>query len=138
MKEYVVGFLFSGKKVVMIRKNRPDWQAGYLNGVGGHVEQDELPYDAMRREFYEETGYHVGHWDRFLVLKHPDAVIHFYRAFGDGRLAQTKTDEEVVYIDMAEALQDKVIPNLQWILPMAYYAVDLETVLANANYDGKS
>ena len=40
MREYVCGFLFSPdrKKVLLIRKRRPAWQAGKLNGVGGKVD----------------------------------------------------------------------------------------------------
>ena len=52
MKEYVVGFMFSEE----ILKNKPDWQAGRLNGVGGKVEPNEYPDQAMVREFEEETG----------------------------------------------------------------------------------
>jgi hypothetical protein len=37
--EYVVGFAFdTDGRVALIRKNRPEWQAGRLNGIGGHVE----------------------------------------------------------------------------------------------------
>ncbi len=39
MERYVVGFCFNGdmSKVVLIQKNRPAWQVGKLNGVGGMV-----------------------------------------------------------------------------------------------------
>lgn len=59
MKEYVLGFAFDeGKKaVVLILKDRPDWQKGKYNGIGGKVElSDESLLHAMIREFYEETG----------------------------------------------------------------------------------
>ena len=44
MKQYVVGFLFADhdQQVVLIRKLRPEWQAGKLNGV-------ELAREARRR-----------------------------------------------------------------------------------------
>ena len=37
MTKYVVGFMFSPDKqfVALIRKNRPEWQAGKLNGIAG-------------------------------------------------------------------------------------------------------
>jgi ADP-ribose pyrophosphatase YjhB (NUDIX family) len=56
--KYVCGFLFShcGKYVYLIRKKRPGWQAGYLNGVGGRVERAESYETAMLREIYEEAG----------------------------------------------------------------------------------
>ena len=55
---YVVGFLFNPDmtEVVLIKKNRPDWQKGLLNGVGGKIESGEDPITAMIREFKEETG----------------------------------------------------------------------------------
>jgi 8-oxo-dGTP pyrophosphatase MutT (NUDIX family) len=57
--EYVLGFAFTPSKggVLLIRKNRPAWQAGKFNGVGGKIEStDPTVEDAMCREFYEETG----------------------------------------------------------------------------------
>src|SRR4051812_3192633 len=55
--QYVCGFAFDLLgRLVLIRKKRPEWQAGRLNGVGGHQEPGETPEVAMAREFYEETG----------------------------------------------------------------------------------
>ena len=53
MKRYVLGFAFDPRmdRVMLIKKTRPAWQAGRLNGIGGHIEQDELSCEAMRREF---------------------------------------------------------------------------------------
>ncbi len=58
MKEYVLGFAFSKdkKEIILIEKQKPDWQKGKLNGVGGKVEIGEVPYSAMVREFEEETS----------------------------------------------------------------------------------
>lgn len=48
---YVVGFMFSSDKtlVTLIRKNRPKWMNGKLNGVGGKIEIGETPLQAMVR-----------------------------------------------------------------------------------------
>lgn len=60
MKRMVLGFAFdrANDQVLLIRKNRPDWQAGKLNGIGGHMEGGDggSTRAAMRREFAEETG----------------------------------------------------------------------------------
>jgi 8-oxo-dGTP diphosphatase len=58
MIEYTLGFALDleNQKVALIRKNRPEWQAGKLNGIGGHIEEGENPKEAQVREFYEETG----------------------------------------------------------------------------------
>ena len=55
--EYVLGFAFTKdlKQVALIRKKRPEWQAGKLNGIGGKVNINEVPLLAMVREFQEEA-----------------------------------------------------------------------------------
>src|SRR5690242_7587733 len=57
-KHYTVGFFFNEdlSKVLLIRKAKPPWQAGRLNGIGGSFEGTESPEKCMDREFLEETG----------------------------------------------------------------------------------
>lgn len=58
MTRYVLGFAFSedDRSVLLILKNRPAFQAGKWNGVGGKIEPSETAPQAMAREFREETG----------------------------------------------------------------------------------
>lgn len=60
MKRMVLGFALDlqNQQVLLIRKKRPDWQAGKLNGIGGHMDGSDggSTRAAMRREFAEETG----------------------------------------------------------------------------------
>lgn len=57
-RRFVLGFCFDigYHNVLLIEKNRPPWQAGKLNGIGGKIEEGESPSGAMVREFQEETG----------------------------------------------------------------------------------
>lgn len=126
MKHYVVGFLFNPDRthVVLIKKARPEWQAGKYNGVGGLIEPGESPKRAMCREFQEETGAGTleQFWDHFLTLTYPDATIFFFRGFDPNyQMVETKTDEEVAIVDLASLHmpQLKVIDNLRWIIPLA-------------------
>ncbi len=61
-QRFCVGFLFNPdmSQVVLIRKNRPEWQAGRLNGVGGRLEDGETPLRGMQRKFKEETAWSTG------------------------------------------------------------------------------
>jgi 8-oxo-dGTP diphosphatase len=119
MQEYACGFLFSvdRERVLLIRKRRPAWQAGKLNGIGGKIEPGETALDAMRREFHEEAGLHVADWQHVLTLRGDDWAGHFFRAFGDIDAAWAVTDELVERYPLA-ALPKDTIPNLQWMIPM--------------------
>lgn len=129
--EYVVGFLLDDQDgVALIRKNRPEWQAGRLNGIGGHVEPDERPYDAMCREFHEETGVSIRGWKRFVVMDFPGARITFFRHRVPSTIAiglRSATDEEVAVYPLHMVRDDafyRIIPNLSWLLPLAAYTAD--------------
>lgn len=127
IKEYVVGFAHDGLgNVALIRKTHPAWQAGRLNGIGGSVEKDEFPRDAMRREFLEEAGLDVEHWQLFLTIDYPDTEVRvrFYRTkLSVIELAKLKsmTDEEVVVTKSTTFTWHDHIKNLSWIVPLAVY-----------------
>ena len=127
---YVVGFLFSNdyRWVTLIRKNRPDWQAGKYNGVGGKVERGEAVQDAMVREFFEETGVKTkwDDWDEFALLQGSKGdTIYVFSAVSTPYLSavKTQTDEEVMNILVKHVLdQDEpypVVPNLPVIIRLA-------------------
>ena len=119
MQGYVCGFLFSADRgrVLLIRKRRPAWQAGKLNGVGGKIEPGETPPQAMRREFREEAELDVAEWQEVLTLTGPDWRGHFFRAFGDIDAARAITDERLEIHPVAQLPPD-TIPNLRWMIPM--------------------
>jgi 8-oxo-dGTP diphosphatase len=122
--KYVIGFLFSKDKdtVLLIRKNRPEWQKGKLNGVGGHVEEGETYADAMRREFMEEAGVDIPDWEQYCEMHFPEAIVACFKAFGDYHTKQN-TDEEL-YVIQVRNLPYNVIPNLRWLIPMAIYETE--------------
>ncbi len=122
---YVVGFLFDEQRklVLLIRKQRPAWQKGHLNGVGGKVEPDETSLQAMDREFKEEAGLVGISWGLFctIYVKNQDseeAVVDFYRATGPVMAARTQTDEHLE-IKLVPGLWHELVPNLRWLIPMA-------------------
>lgn len=141
--KYVAGFLFSAdkKNVVLIRKNKPEWQKGKLNAVGGKVEDGEVPLAAMIREFKEETGVEITNWHNFCMLTNPDWEVSFFSAFSDSIPGvKSMTDEQIVICDVLTTItsdaalfslgSSSIIPNLRWLIPMALF--DPHHVFANA------
>lgn len=132
---YCVGFAFDEKgRLALIRKSRPAWQRGKLNGIGGHVEDGERFVEAMAREFMEEAGPWLppSHWKKFLDLVGKDWHVRFFVARqAPLDLVESQTDEEIVVRDVAspyvliDVLRESV-PNLAWLIPMAQQADRLE------------
>ena len=128
MRKYALGFMFSPDRqsVVLIKKNKPDWQRGHLNGVGGKVEEGELFYQTMVREFLEETGVRRdgGHWRNFCAMTGNDWRVEcFVTFFEDYDLVRSTTDEEVGVYLVEDVLncetRNPAIPNLAWLIPLA-------------------
>lgn len=129
MTRYVVGFLHDGRRVALVAKNRPSWQVGKLNGIGGHIEGNEQSRYAMSREFSEEAGVEIPAkaWNYLLRLRCEDALIYFYSHKVPSStldLVSTKTDEEILIVPLHDLTNTPLIPNLQWIIPLAVYEHD--------------
>ena len=131
--QYVNGFLFSPdySQVVLIEKQKPEWQAGKLNGVGGKIEPGEAPEQAMRREFFEETGLDVPAWQLFCKLNWRGGCVHFFRAIGDVNRTYTVEKEIIRKVPVEHLSVFKIIPNLLWLVPMA---IDQSVSVATLEY----
>lgn len=132
---YVLGFLFNPytTRVTMIRKTRPEWQKGKLNGIGGKIKHDESPMDAMVREFEEETGLKVpaDRWtecgnmlDAWNSGERTFTVYIFYAqatSVAEFLQAEKETDEGQVSsypLNVLTGYKEVMIPNIALILSM--------------------
>lgn len=142
---YVVGFLFDNhdESVLLVRKNKPEWQAGKLNGIGGKIEENEDPLTAMHREFAEETGIKDVDWKEFLKLEYGPICIWFFKAsinFGGVKYMSINDIGEYIEKWSYDKLNSRfpssfTIPNLKWIIPLA---LDKDDCVANikGSYNG--
>lgn len=130
LKRYVVGLLFDEalNEVLLIRKKRPTWMAGLLNGIGGLVEENETPGYAMARECHEETTLQISDWEEIchIYLERVDLSLFFFTAVGDLSKAVQNTDEEleifkVKYLGVNEVVD--ILADLLWLIPMAKYVL---------------
>lgn len=123
---HALGLMFNSNlsKVVLIKKSRPAWQAGRLNGVGGHVESGESSIETMVREFQEETGvvtYHTD-WTQFAVLRSGEMLFSvdvFYARSYRTLSVKAMTDEEVFVEDVNLLKSSSVVESLTWLVPLA-------------------
>lgn len=145
MTDYVVGVIFCDRydltefdypfvKLALLTKKYPDWQAGYLNGIGGKIEAGERPREAMYREAEEET---FGVLNRVNMRdsteyccswKTPSNKVWFYSIYADHYTfnnlpAQNDVGESFEFLQIKDLpdFSDKMIPNLNFIIPLMYY-----------------
>ena len=124
--QYVAGFMFSPdfENVVLIEKEKPEWQKGKYNAVGGKIEQGEKPASAMVREFYEEAFVQTKEkdWTPLCVIGDDNYDVYFFycthKYWAD---YSSQTEEEVFHVPTMDLhdIRHKVIDNLNWLIPLA-------------------
>jgi 8-oxo-dGTP pyrophosphatase MutT (NUDIX family) len=144
---YVCGFYFSFEveRVLLIRKMKPAWQRGSCNGLGGKIEHGESPSQAMRREFFEESELQTleSGWKEYAYLHGLNGGreeggpygVHFFAYHGQltaSELAEVANQhwhkfvkmpgefESLTVVSVHELRYRRVLPNLKWLVPMAY------------------
>lgn len=142
MKKYVLGFAFNidTSNLILIEKQKPDWQKGKLNGVGGKIEDyDSTPHHAMMREFWEETGVLIQSelWQHFADMVFEDdimggsATVHCFRVFDDSiSNCRTIEEERIITVNTTKTIERPIIKNLSILIPMA---LDKDFVFSTLN-----
>lgn len=121
MTKYVLGFMFNEKctDVLLIEKQKPDWQKGKFNGIGGKMKEGELGSSAMTREFEEETGIDYDDWNYVVTMYGDDWSVEVFTAKSDVVFSASSVEaEKVVLIPIPRFDDFNVIPNLYWLIPM--------------------
>lgn len=140
---YVLALLFTPdrRRVVLMRKTRPAWQAGRVNALGGKLAPGESVGAAAEREVREEAGVVIpaAEWEELLVWDDPVYRMHVVRAaHAEAERARTAEDQEVFLADVA-ALPPELIDNLRWLVPLALdrdVAVPVRVTSANPEGSG--
>lgn len=121
-QSYVLGFAFQGDDVLLIRKNKPDFMAGKLNGIGGKVDGLEKPIRAMLREFWEETGITTlyDNWHQFGSFFDKHCLVDcFYSTTIDISLARSMESEQVGIYNVDTLHCEHTLDNLMTLIHLA-------------------
>lgn len=128
---YVAGFMFTfdRDRVALIRKQKPVWQRGKLNGIGGKVEPGETAVQAMVREFQEETGYQTGEemWSHFCAMHgendggEDSFHVDFFATTGAVSFLRSPEEEqiELILTDHINVRRNDMVENLPWLIALA-------------------
>lgn len=125
--KYTVGFVFdfTTQNVLLLEKTKPEWQKGFLNGVGGKIENGETPINAMSREFAEETGVdYFLPWGFKTLLTGKFFDLYVYCAYDSVEdimsLDQKPNDRgevfKVIGVDDVFKNRSQMISNIPWLI----------------------
>lgn len=117
-QEYVLAFIFdeSLEKVLLIQKQRPQWQAGLYNGIGGKIEEKETAIDAIKREIFEEANLEITSFIPIETLTDNKTYrVYCYTAKSDFKNLKSKTDE-IISVFSVKNLPDNIIDNVPGLI----------------------
>lgn len=131
MKLLTVGFVFNKNlnQVLLLHKQKPDWQVGKLNGCGGKVEDGEATITCVARECLEETCLNipVAEWVLCATVEeaHEDGSgikrVDFFAATYTGDTSDAKRGdyEDIEWFNCDSPLPENAIQNLHFLVPLA-------------------
>jgi 8-oxo-dGTP diphosphatase len=129
-----MGFIFNRtrKRVLLVKKKRPEWQAGKWNAIGGKIDDtDANPLAAMQRESSEETG-NAYDWQHCVTFVCPGGTVFVYRAFDFmhchcevqcNAIHFEQMEDELLQVWDLDSLPANIDADLNWLL-----AVCLSTI----------
>lgn len=119
-----IGFIFNPdfSQVLLITKNRPTWQAGLVNGLGGKCEMGETTVECVTREIYEEAKLAIPaqNWQYITQIIWAEWKVEIFATVFHGHMnqAQSQTDELIAWYSVGK-LPSNVMSNLRWLIPLS-------------------
>lgn len=120
---FVVVFIFNHDltQVLLILKNRPAWQAGFFNGLGGKLEAGETALQCAWREIREESTLDIREedWVEVGVIKQPQGDVAVLTTRYESAMNDARTNEdEPIEWHPSDCMPNNVIANLRWLIPL--------------------
>lgn len=115
------------EQVLLILKNKPDFQKGKYNLVGGKIEPGEAPEDAAVRELMEESGIEGEDPELYGTISGDWGKIYCFKVSIDDYSLNPGPDETepVSWHRIDELLNyENLMPNLRTIVPLMFFDCD--------------
>ena len=116
-------FIKNEDKLLVIKKQKKkSFGYGKLNGVGGHIEKGEEPFEAARREIQEEAGITVGNLALAAILfidinDTPGIQVFVFKADYEGGIIRASEEGQLAWMVREDIVNnDKTVKDLPFLL----------------------
>jgi len=129
-KNAVVVIVDSDNKILLLKRgsNPEIWQPSKWGLVGGAIEKNETPKQAIEREITEETGLEIKKFIKtFSIQRNPDSIEHIFACRYDGEPTEIRLNEEnsnYGWYDIDEMKFLDIVPHLIEYITMSFKEYD--------------
>jgi 8-oxo-dGTP pyrophosphatase MutT (NUDIX family) len=127
LKKNAVAVIVDGDNKILLLKRGSDpkiWQPSKWGLVGGAINKDETPKQAVEREILEETGLEIDKFIKtFTIQRNPDSIEHIFACRYNGEPTDIKLNEENTnygWYDVEEMKFLDIVPNLIEYITLAF------------------
>jgi len=105
-----LAFIYKEDEILFIHKKKKNsFGYGKINGVGGHIEQGEDPFEAIKREVLEETRLIIDDFQLVAILTidigtNPGVLLFVFKAEYTAGTVAGSMEGDVIWMRRSEAL----------------------------------
>jgi 8-oxo-dGTP diphosphatase len=119
-------FIEKDQQILLIKKKkRGSFGFDKLNGIGGHIEKGEEPFESAKREILEETGLVVKHLELVAMIFieigiDPGILLFVFKSnYPGGKLSQSD-EGDLIWMDKEKIrIADGVVKDLPFLLDIS-------------------
>jgi 8-oxo-dGTP pyrophosphatase MutT (NUDIX family) len=130
-KNAVAVIVDDDNKILLLKRgNKAPWQPLKWSLVGGAINKDETPKQAIEREILEETGLEIEKFIKtFDIQRNPDSIEHIFACRYNGDPTDIKLNGEnsnYGWYDIDEMAYLEIVPNLIEYITLAFTGKEYE------------
>jgi len=136
-------FIERDEDILLIHKNKRDsYGFSKLNGLGGHIEKGEEPFEAAKREIFEESGLIVEEMNLVAIIfieigTNPGILLFVFNAKYPGGALKKSDEGDLVWIKRTSIKETvDLVKDIQFLLELSdSYVEGSSPIFAKYLYD---
>ena len=137
---YSLGFIIDkARNFVLLQESAHSWMNKKWNGIGGHIEENESPLQAMQREATEEINMVKGsYWQHRITYLCPGGTVFIFAHFSSSItrnvipniLPKQKEAQDIRMFDI-DILPKYRMQNISWMIPLCLEELEFPTIVTS-------